>query len=494
MKTNTGTITATGSTNAVALGGFVKPDAVALILYSGTTFTGATVYVEGKGLDGNWYPVLCKDVGSCLTNVGGTAFSLTDGTTKAVVADCTPFVDVRTYCNAITGGSLAVEIVTDNYSTGQQVFTYVANSTATGLSAPSSVSGTNANAFDVGQNGSTYPALEVDTSTASSATGFKIKSAAAASGVALSVISSGTNEGASIDTKGSGILDLQATATGVVRIGSGMTFLDSKPLNIGTGTDIVIQWDGTDLLVSQAATDSNIKWGVSGAGINHIFYGDTATYDMQWDQTNNQLLFNDNAKVSIGTGNDIVLSWDATRLNVTQATTNSEIRWGVDGAGMDQRWYGDTASADLLWDQSLDALVFEGVASARGLRTSSTTAAAITGVTTLTLDDSGGVFSVSQAAAYDIALPDPTTGPGCKYIFYLTGPAANNVTISTTGASTFVGTIINDVTSVIVATGSTLTFASGTAALGDTIEAISISTSLYLIRAVTSAAGGITVA
>lgn len=203
----------------------------------------------------------------------------------------------------------------------------------------------------------------------------------------------------------------------------------------------------------------------------------------------------DNDPINFGDANDIVMKWDGTRFAVTQATPNSEIRWGVDGAGMDQRWYGDTASAAVVFDQSLDALTFEGVASIRGIRTSSTTAAAITGATVLTLADSGGVFSVSQASAYDIDLPSPTSGPGCRYTFYLTGPAANNVTITVAGGgATFVGTIVNDVTSVIPATGNTLTFASGAAALGDNIEIISISTSLYLVRAVTSAAGGITIA
>lgn len=102
---------------------------------------------------------------------------------------------------------------------------------------------------------------------------------------------------------------------------------------------------------------------------------------------------------------------------------------------------------------------------------------------------------MSQAAAYDIDLPSPTTGPGCRYVFYLTAPGANAVTITVTGAAaTFVGTIVNDVTSVIPATGATLTFGSSAAALGDTIEIISISTTLYLVRAVTSAASGITIA
>jgi hypothetical protein len=153
----------------------------------------------------------------------------------------------------------------------------------------------------------------------------------------------------------------------------------------------------------------------------------------------------------------------------------------------------------VLIPSGVDLLVFTTTNSAeavavRGLRTTSTTATQITGATTLTLADSGGVFEIDQDAAFDIALPDPTTGPGCRYTFVISDAGANNVTVSTTGSSTFIGTIVNDVTSVVPATGGTLTFATGTAAVGDTIEAISISTSLYLIRAVSSAAGGITVA
>lgn len=128
-----------------------------------------------------------------------------------------------------------------------------------------------------------------------------------------------------------------------------------------------------------------------------------------------------------------------------------------------------------------------------GLRVTPATAGAITGATVLTAADSGGVFSVSQAAAYDIDLPAAAIGR--RFQFYLTSPGANNVTITVlAAASTFVGTIGNDVTSVIPATGSTLTFATGAAALGDNIEIIGISASLYLVRAFTSAAGGITVA
>jgi hypothetical protein len=322
-----------------------------------------------------------------------------------------------------------------------------------------------------------------------------------------------------------------------------LLFNDNAKLVLGTGSDITVYWDATDLLVAQAAADSFVKWGVSGAGINHLFYGDTAGRNLTWDQTNDQLLFNDSTILAIGTGaggvGDIALSWDATRLNVTQLTTNSEIRWGVDGAGIDQMWYGDTASTTMNWDQSADSLIFTGACrvvftgttgqpemhltdnladalsieisgstdlmvftttdsaesvAVHGLRTKSTTAVAIAGATTLTLADSGGIFTVSQGAAYDIDLPSPTSGPGCSYFFSLTAPAANAVTVTVLGgAATFVGSVITE-GKIVVATGATLTFASGTAVLGDSIEVRSIATNLYHVRAVSSILDGITIA
>lgn len=133
-----------------------------------------------------------------------------------------------------------------------------------------------------------------------------------------------------------------------------------------------------------------------------------------------------------------------------------------------------------------ETLTLEGIRSV-----AADTAVAITGATSLTLKDSGGCFSVAQSSTYDINLPDPTEGPGLSYTFYLTAPGSFAPTITCTGAATFVGSIILDA-SVVVATGNTLTFASGAALLGDNIEITSISTSLYLVRAVSSAAAGIT--
>lgn len=81
------------------------------------------------------------------------------------------------------------------------------------------VTGTGVNTTAIGPNGTTNPTLQVDCSTASAATGLKIKSAAAASGVAVSVVSSGTNENLTLDAKGSGAVTIGGTSTGNITIG-----------------------------------------------------------------------------------------------------------------------------------------------------------------------------------------------------------------------------------------------------------------------------------
>jgi len=136
--------------------------------------------------------------------------------------------------------------------------------------------------------------------------------------------------------------------------------------------------------------------------------------------------------------------------------------------------------------------VASGGATITGLRTLGNTATAITAARVLTALDSGGVFTVAQSSAYAVTLPTPA-GAGVRFTLQLVSPGAFNVTVVATGC-TFEGTIVNDVTSVLPATGTTFTFASGTAALGDNIEFISTSATKYFARAVSSAAGGITIA
>lgn len=102
----------------------------------------------------------------------------------------------------------------------------------------------------------------------------------------------------------------------------------------------------------------------------------------------------DNNSLRLGGGNDVTFTWDATRLNVGAATANSEFRWGVDGAGIDQRWYGDTASEALLWDQSADALVMTAAVSITGA--GSTTVPLVPIAEQQTLAAGGGAVTITE--------------------------------------------------------------------------------------------------
>ena len=87
------------------------------------------------------------------------------------------------------------------------------------VAALTTVTSTSATAIAFGRNGATNPVLNVNCGTTSAATGVTIIGAAAASGVAVNAISSGTNESMTIDAKGTGTISLNATGTGKVILG-----------------------------------------------------------------------------------------------------------------------------------------------------------------------------------------------------------------------------------------------------------------------------------
>ena len=74
------------------------------------------------------------------------------------------------------------------------------------LTALGVVTSTSANALTAGANGATNPVFNVDASTSSVATGINIAGKAAAAGVVISSLSSGSNENITISPKGTGLL------------------------------------------------------------------------------------------------------------------------------------------------------------------------------------------------------------------------------------------------------------------------------------------------
>lgn len=136
--------------------------------------------------------------------------------------------------NGATNPSIQVDASTASAATGVKIKSAAA---AGGVAIVAISSGTNENmTLDAKGSGTillngtatgavlvgdaTTPAFSVVHTT--EGTGVNITSAAAASGVAIAAISSGTNEALTVDAKGSGLLTLNGTGTGNVVIGHGL--------------------------------------------------------------------------------------------------------------------------------------------------------------------------------------------------------------------------------------------------------------------------------
>ena len=148
---------------------------------------------------------------------------------------------------------------------------------------------------------------------------------------------------------------------------------DSDSIKFGADDDFTMAFDGTQLEVLPKTDDTgafNVGDGTTDCDMK-VFLGATTAYvelnvgDGRMNVEGAEIRFGDSDKVEFGDAGDITMSWDGTDFDILQATVNSSIKWGIDGAGIDQVFYGDTASAKMTWDQSADELVFSGASCIR---------------------------------------------------------------------------------------------------------------------------------
>jgi hypothetical protein len=104
------------------------------------------------------------------------------------------------------------------------------------VAALTTITSTSANSLTVGRQGTTAPAFNVDSSTASQAAGLNVVGAVAAGTVAVAAISSGAAANLSIDAKGSGTIAIAGTSTGVVSIGNATSKVNFAITGIADGT------------------------------------------------------------------------------------------------------------------------------------------------------------------------------------------------------------------------------------------------------------------
>jgi hypothetical protein len=155
----------------------------------------------------------------------------------------------------------------------------------------------------------------------------------------------------------------------------------------------------TGVLTTTAATVSNgggqfngaINVGVDDTGYDVKFFGDTAGAYMLWDESADDLILGGAAGLSVNSTALVtgVLTTTAATVSNGGGQFNGAINVGVDDTGYDVKFFGDTASAYMLWDASADDLILGGAA---GLSVNST--ALVTGVLTA---NGGAVFNEGGA-------------------------------------------------------------------------------------------------
>jgi len=158
--------------------------------------------------------------------------------------------------------------------------------------------------------------------------------------------------------------------------------------------------------------DGAVTVGVDDTGYDVKFFGDTSGQFLIWDQSADELALVGDSKLSFhdaAGGENIVASGDGhleinagTTLDITAPTVDinastalnvdgptqltGAVTVGVDDTGYDVKFFGDTASAFLLWDASADDLILSGAAA---LSVDSTTDA--TNTTSGSIHTDGGV-------------------------------------------------------------------------------------------------------
>ena len=143
-------------------------------------------------------------------------------------------------------------------------------------------------AFSSGLNGDTNPVFRLVNNVASQATGISITGRAAAAGVDITVLSSGTDENLVINAKGAGTITLNPTATGKVVIGKAQitrqvqTITGDGAITIQSG--IVLLTKGSIAAITLAAPSSQDGTEITITSTTDFAHVVTVTGGM-WDGT-----------------------------------------------------------------------------------------------------------------------------------------------------------------------------------------------------------------
>lgn len=168
------------------------------------------------------------------------------------------------------------------------------------------------------------------------------------------------------------------TFESTVALQGAVALTDSDSLIFGTGSDVDIEWDGTNLIVAAAADDSlieigdsaatqlsfDVKWyGGEASGASYL-YSDaslkflyTEDIDIKLNDSDD-LIFGDGASAAAVAG-DAKIRWDGTDLDLLCTANNTVFKIGDGTTSFDVWVFGASASAYWSWDASANDLKAE---------------------------------------------------------------------------------------------------------------------------------------
>lgn len=206
---------------------------------------------------------------------GGAAVIATDaflavrsGTTDVLVTLGALAVLTDAPAGSLTGATLAAGVTASS-------LTSLGTLTVLNVAGVATITSTSASALTAGANGATNPVLKVNANTASVATGWEMIGAAAGAGAQLNVISSGTDEVGTINSKGNSSLVLNAsnaTAQVLIRTGGVSRILaNSSAINY---TNTTAHTFGT----TTSSTAATVRYSVTNAGDTNLTAGAEAPF------------------------------------------------------------------------------------------------------------------------------------------------------------------------------------------------------------------------
>jgi hypothetical protein len=228
-----------------------------------------------------------------------------------------------------------------------------------------------------------------------------------------------------ISTAGStaALIITAANANDAVNIGDGSVATDFRLDNITTA--------GADFLWDQSADSAagTLYLGTDGKGFDVFFYGDTAGDYIQFDMSADKLIvedctvvFMDDTELLFGdgtaNGGDFKISCDGSKLQFEEvASAGKAVEFGVDNKGLDVKFFGETASSYLLWDQSGDQLLVEAASIALGDGDAILLGDAL-GTGDFTISSTSAVMTIGQVASGTGEIAMGADGKGIDQTWY----------------------------------------------------------------------------